>query len=132
MSLAKPNEVLKLIAKKTRNNINANFSQSILAILGTGHKKYKVYKEMTVKDLTQQLFEEEDFGFKYKAFSTRYNEKDIFVRIELYKLKNKDYIEFIKYKKNNYTIKLTDKGINYCSALIKNFYLPLEVEVDDF
>ena len=132
MSLAKPNEVLKLIAKKTRNNINANFSQSILAILGTGHKKYRVYKEMTVKDLTQQLFEEEDFGFKYKGYSTEYNEKDIFVRTELYKLKNKDYIEFIKYKKNNYTIKLTDKGLNYCIALIKNFYLPLEVEFDDF
>jgi hypothetical protein len=132
MNILKPNEVLKIIAKKSRNNIEPNLSQNILGILAEGHKKIGIYKQITVKDLTDQLFEEENFGFKYKGYSTEYNEKDLFVRTELYKLKNKDYIEFIKYKKNNYTIKLTDKGLNYCIALIKNFYLPLKVEVNDF
>ena len=132
MNILKPNEVLKIIAKKSKNNIEPNLAQSILGILATGHKKIGIYKQITVKDLTDQLFQEEDFGFKYKGYSTEYNEKDLFVRTELYKLKNKDYIEFIKYKKNNYTIKLTDKGLNYCIALIKNFYLPLKVEVNDF
>ena len=48
------------------------------------------------------------------------DEQDLNIRIELYKLKNKGYVNFENYKKDRYSVKSNLKGLEYCKSLAIN------------
>jgi len=130
------NEFHKLIAKKSNDPININLSCHIIFILGENYKKYKVFKHMTVLDIMNNIFKNKEIY----CDKLNHNEKDFFIRTELYKLKNKKHIIFHKYKKVNYTVQLTSKGLSYYKSLVINYlkkYYQIKgdvfrIEVDDF
>tara|TARA_R110000787_G_C13289228_1_gene433403 strand:- start:399 stop:824 length:426 start_codon:yes stop_codon:yes gene_type:complete len=135
------NEFHKLIAKKSNDPLNLNLSGHILFILAESYKKYKVFKHMTVLDITNNIFKaKESYGYYFKGYSSDHNEKDLFIRTELYKLKNKNYIKFNKYKKSNYTVQLTSDGLNYFKSIVCNYFIKkyqikgdvFRIEVNDF
>jgi|TARA_R110001583_G_scaffold83070_1_gene219751 hypothetical protein len=136
MNKLKNNEFHKLIAKKSNDPININLSGHIIFILGESYKKYKVFKHMTVLDITNNIFKTK----RIYCDKLDHNERDLFIRTELYKLKNKNYIKFNKYKKSNYTVQLTNKGLNYYKSLVINYltkYYQIKgdvfrIEVNDF
>ena len=136
MNKLKDNEFHKLIAKKSNDPININLSGHIIFILGESYKKYKVFKHMTVLDITNNIFKTKGVY----CDKLDHNEKDLFIRTELYKLENKNYIIFHKYKKVNYTVQLTNKGLNYYKSLVINYltkYYQIKgdvfrIEVNDF
>ena len=65
---------------------------------------------MLVSDLRNKIVEMKEFDLG----ETR-DKQDLNVRIELYKLKNKDYIHFEDYRKDRYT-KANLKGLEYCKT----------------
>ena len=81
--------IINLIARKTNKPFNKDLSHLILAILCENRKTIGVFKNMLVADIRNIIVnseEEIDLG------KTR-EEQDLRVRIELYKLKNKGYVE---------------------------------------
>ena len=101
--------IINLIARKTNKPFNKDLSHLILAILCENRKTIGVFKNMLVSDIRNKIVnseEEIDLG------KTR-EDQDLRVRIELYKLKNKGYVDFeYFYKKpfnNRYSVKANKK-----------------------
>ena len=108
--------IINLIARKTNKPFNKDLSHLILAILCENRKTIGVFKNMLVSDIRNKIVnseEEIDLG------KTR-EEQDLRVRIELYKLKNKGYVDFEYYKKDKYSVKANIKGLEFCKVLMIN------------
>tara|TARA_R100001163_G_scaffold27487_1_gene22237 strand:+ start:306 stop:731 length:426 start_codon:yes stop_codon:yes gene_type:complete len=115
------NDMIKLIGSKTNEPINKSLSHLILAILCENNKSIGVFKELTVASLREQIFKSnESIGFKYLGDKKLKDEQDFFIRIELYKLKNKGLISFKKLKHNFYTVQSNIKGLEFCKTLLLN------------
>ncbi len=111
--------IINLIARKTNKPFNKDLSHLILAILCENRKTIGVFKNMLVSDIRNKIVnseEEIDLG------KTR-EEQDLRVRIELYKLKNKGYVDFEYYKKDKYSVKSNIKGLEYCKTLLLNLMI---------
>ncbi len=100
--------IINLIARKTNQSFNKDLSQQILGILCENRKTIGVFKNMLVSDIRNQIVNTNEFDLG----KTR-DEQDLSIRIELYKLKNKGYVDFeYFYKKpfnNRYSVKANKK-----------------------
>ena len=103
----------------SKQPINKNISHLLLAILCKDRKKLGVFIEKTVPNLTSEVFMEEDIDYK-PLLDSEQKSKDLFIRTELYKLKEKGYVEFVSYKKDRYNVKANLKGLEYCKSLLLN------------
>ena len=95
--------------------INKKLSLQILGILCENRKSIGVFKNMLVSDLRNKIVEMSEFNLG----ETR-DKQDLNIRIELYKLKNKGYVDFENYKKDRYSVKSNLKGLEYCKSLAIN------------
>ena len=111
--------IINLIAKKTNKPLYKDLSQQILGILCENRKTIGVFKNMLVADIRDQIVRTNEFNLG----KTR-DEQDLKIRIELYKLKNKGYVDFeYFYKKpfnNRYSVKANIKGLEFCKVLMIN------------
>tara|TARA_R100001082_G_scaffold4256_1_gene3194 strand:+ start:202 stop:660 length:459 start_codon:yes stop_codon:yes gene_type:complete len=124
-------EILKYIRKSSFSPINKNLSQMILAILCDKRKKIGVFKQISVADIRDIIFSTEDndfIGFDNKGFKNKRDEQDLFIRIELYKLKNKGYVKFHPYRKRNYNVQSNIKGLEFCISLLMDSYKELTAD----
>ena len=110
--------VINLIARKTNQSFNKDLSQQILGILCENRKTIGVFKNMLVSDIRNQIVNTNEFDLG----KTR-DEQDLSIRIELYKLKNKGYVDFEYYKKDKYSVKSNIKGLEYCKTLLLNLLI---------
>ena len=108
-----------IVSKKP---INKDLSHLLLAILCKDRKKLGVFIEKTVPDLTKEVFMEDDIDYKPLLEHER-KSKDLFIRTELYKLKEKGYVNFVSYKKDRYNVKANLKGLEYCKTLLLNLII---------
>ena len=115
-------EVNHLIGSIVQKPINKDLSQLLLAILCKDRKKLGIFIEKTVPDLTKEVFMEDDIDYKPLLEHER-KSKDLFIRTELYKLKEKGYVEFVSYKKDRYNVKANLKGLEYCKSLLLNLMI---------
>ena len=106
----------------SKQPINKDLSHLLLAILCKDRKKLGVFIEKTVPNLTSEIFMEDYIGYEPLLNSER-KSKDLFIRTELYKLKEKGYVEFVSYKKDRYNVKANLKGLEYCKALVVNYMI---------
>ena len=107
--------IINLIAKKTNKPLYKDLSQQILGILCENRKTIGVFKNMLVADIRDQIVRTNEFNLG----ETR-DEQDLKIRIELYKLKNKGYVNFEYYKKDKYSVKANIKGLEFCKILMIN------------
>jgi hypothetical protein len=107
--------IINLIARKTNQSFNKDLSQQILGILCQNRKTIGVFKNMLVSDIRNQIVNTNEFDLG----KTR-DEQDLSIRIELYKLKNKGYVDFEYYKKDKYSVKSNIKGLEFCKVLLIN------------
>jgi hypothetical protein len=107
--------IINLIARKTNQSFNKDLSQQILGILCENRKTIGVFKNMLVSDIRNQIVNTNEFDLG----KTR-DEQDLSIRIELYKLKNKGYVDFEYYKKDKYSVKSNIKGLEFCKVLLIN------------
>jgi len=117
--------VINLIARKRNEPFNKDLIQLILAILCENRKTIGVFKNMLVVDIRNIIVnseEEIDLG------KTR-EEQDLRVRIELYKLKNKGYVDFEYYKKDKYSVKSNIKGLEFCKTLALNLMVDFGIDI---
>ena len=110
--------IINLIAKKTNKPLYKDLSQQILGILCENRKTIGVFKNMLVADIRDQIVRTNEFNLG----ETR-DEQDLKIRIELYKLKNKGYVNFEYYKKDKYSVKSNIKGLEYCKTLLLNLMI---------
>ena len=116
-------EVNRLIGSiVSKQPINKDLSHLLLAILCKDREKLGVFIEKTVPNLTSEIFMEDYIGYEPLLNSER-KSKDLFIRTELYKLKEKGYVEFVSYKKDRYNVKANLKGLEYCKALAVNYMI---------
>ena len=115
-------EVNHLIGSIVQKPINKDLSQLLLAILCKNRKKLGIFIEKTVPGLTKEVFMEDDIDYKPLLEHER-KSKDLFIRTELYKLKEKGYVEFVSYKKDRYNVKANLKGLEYCKSLLLNLMI---------
>ena len=115
-------EVNHLIGSIVQKPINKHLSHLLLAILCKDRKKLGIFIEKTVPDLTKEVFMEDDIDYKPLLEHER-KSKDLFIRTELYKLKEKGYVEFVSYKKDRYNVKANLKGLEYCKSLLLNLMI---------
>ena len=116
-------EVNRLIGSiVSKQPINKDLSHLLLAILCKDREKLGVFIEKTVPNLTSEIFMEDYIGYEPLLNSER-KSKDLFIRTELYKLKEKGYVEFVSYKKDRYNVKANLKGLEYCKALVVNYMI---------
>ena len=115
-------EVNHLIGSIVQKPINKDLSQLLLAILCKNRKKLGIFIEKTVPDLTKEVFMEDDIDYKPLLEHER-KSKDLFIRTELYKLREKGYVEFVSYKKDRYNVKANLKGLEYCKSLLLNLMI---------
>ena len=106
----------------SKQPINKDLSHLLLAILCKDRKKLGIFIEKTVPDLTKEVFMEDDIDYKPLLEHER-KSKDLFIRTELYKLREKGYVEFVSYKKDRYNVKANLKGLEYCKALLLNLMI---------
>ena len=114
----------------SKQPINKNLSHLLLAILCKDRKKIGIFIEKTVPDLTKEVFMEDDIDYKPLLEHER-KSKDLFIRTELYKLKEKGYVEFVSYKKDRYNVKANLKGLEYCKTLLINSLINLDIDVNN-
>ena len=107
--------IINLIARKTNQSFNKDLSKQILGILCENRKTIGVFKNMLVSDIRNQIVNTNEFDLG----KTR-DEQDLSIRIELYKLKNKGYVDFEYYKKDKYSVKSNIKGLEFCKVLLIN------------
>ena len=112
-------EVNHLIGSIVQKPINKHLSHLLLAILCKDRKKLGIFIEKTVPDLTKEVFMEDDIDYK-PLLEHEKKSKDLFIRTELYKLREKGYVEFVSYKKDRYNVKANLKGLEYCKSLLLN------------
>ena len=123
-------EVNHLIGSIVQKPINKHLSHLLLAILCKDRKKLGIFIEKTVPDLTKEVFMEDDIDYKPLLEHER-KSKDLFIRTELYKLKEKGYVEFVSYKKDRYNVKANFKGLEYCKTLLINLDIDVNnIEID--
>jgi hypothetical protein len=103
----------------SKQPINKNISHLLLAILCKDRKKLGVFIEKTVPNLTSEVFMEEEIDYK-PLLDSEQKSKDLFIRTELYKLKEKGYVNFVSYKKDRYNVQANLKGLEYCKSLLLN------------
>ena len=103
----------------SKHRINKNISHLLLAILCKDRKKLGVFIEKTVPNLTSEVFMEEDIDYK-PLLDSEQKSKDLFIRTELYKLKEKGYVNFVSYKKDRYNVQAYLKGLEFCKSLLLN------------
>ena len=115
-------EVNHLIGSIVQKPINKHLSHLLLAILCKDRKKLGIFIEKTVPDLTKEVFMEDDIDYKPLLEHER-KSKDLFIRTELYKLREKGYVEFVSYKKDRYNVKANLKGLEYCKSLLLNLMI---------
>ena len=115
-------EVNHLIGSIVQKPINKDLSQLLLAILCKNRKKLGIFIEKTVPGLTKEVFMEDDIDYKPLLEHER-KSKDLFIRTELYKLREKGYVEFVSYKKDRYNVKANLKGLEYCKSLLLNLMI---------
>ena len=115
-------EVNHLIGSIVQKPINKDLSQLLLAILCKDRKKLGIFIEKTVPGLTKEVFMEDDIDYKPLLEHER-KSKDLFIRTELYKLREKGYVEFVSYKKDRYNVKANLKGLEYCKSLLLNLMI---------
>ena len=100
--------IINLIAKKTNKPLYKDLSQQILGILCENRKTIGIFKNMLVADIRDQIVRTNEFNLGKTK-----DEQDLKIRIELYKLKNKGYVDFeYFYKKpfnNRYSVKANKK-----------------------
>tara|TARA_R100000541_G_scaffold312_1_gene1938 strand:- start:607 stop:1038 length:432 start_codon:yes stop_codon:yes gene_type:complete len=126
------NEMIKLIGSKANKPINKNLSHLILAILCENNKSIGIFKELNVASLREQIFKSnENVGFIYLGDKKLKDEQDLFIRIELYKLKNKNLVSFKKLKHNYYTVQSNIKGLEYCKTLLLNLMVDEGIDTED-
>jgi len=118
--------IINFIARKTNKPFDKDLSHLILAILCENRKSIGVFKNMLVSDIRNQIVNTKEFDLgKTKE------EQDLIVRIELYKLKNKGYIDFEYYKKDKYSIKSNLKGLKFCKTLLLNSMVNFGIDVSN-
>ena len=116
-------EVNRLIGSiVSKQPINKDLSHLLLAILCKDREKLGVFIEKTVPNLTSEVFMEDYIDYK-PLLNNEQKSKDLFIRTELYKLKEKGYVEFVSYKKDRYNVKANLKGLEYCKALAVNYMI---------
>ena len=115
-------EVNHLIGSIVQKPINKDLSQLLLAILCKNRKKLGIFIEKTVPDLTKEVFMEDDIDYE-PLLEHEKKSKDLFIRTELYKLREKGYVEFVSYKKDRYNVKANLKGLEYCKSLLLNLMI---------
>ena len=115
-------EVNHLIGSIVQKPINKHLSHLLLAILCKDRKKLGIFIEKTVPGLTKEVFMEDDIDYKPLLEHER-KSKDLFIRTELYKLREKGYVEFVSYKKDRYNVKANLKGLEYCKSLLLNLMI---------
>ena len=103
----------------SKQPINKNISHLLLAIFCKDRKKLGVFIEKTVPNLTSEVFMEEDIDYK-PLLDSEQKSKDLFIRTELYKLKEKGYVNYVSYKKDRYNVQANLKGLEYCISLLLN------------
>ena len=106
----------------SKQPINKDLSHLLLAILCKDRKKLGVFIEKTVPNLTSEVFMEDYIDYK-PLLDNEHKSRDLFIRTELYKLKEKGYVEFVSYKKDRYNVKANLKGLEYCKALAINYMI---------
>ena len=106
----------------SKQPINKDLSHLLLAILCKDRKKLGVFIEKTVPNLTSEVFMEDYIDYK-PLLDNEHKSRDLFIRTELYKLKEKGYVEFVSYKKDRYNVKANLKGLEYCKALAVNYMI---------
>ena len=114
----------------SKQPINKDLSHLLLAILCKDRKKLGVFIEKTVPNLTSEVFMEEDIDYK-PLLDSEQKSKDLFIRTELYKLKEKGYVEFVSYKKDRYNVKANLKGLEYCKALAVNYMIDADFNINN-
>ena len=114
----------------SKQPINKDLSHLLLAILCKDRKKLGVFIEKTVPNLTSEVFMEDYIDYKPLLNSER-KSKDLFIRTELYKLKEKGYVEFVSYKKDRYNVKANLKGLEYCKALAVNYMIDADFNINN-
>jgi hypothetical protein len=62
---------------------------------------------------------EENIDYK-PLLDSEQKSKDLFIRTELYKLKEKGYVNFVSYKKDRYNVQANLKGLEFCKSLLLN------------
>ena len=115
-------EVNHLIGSIVQKPINKDLSQLLLAILCKNRKKLGIFIEKTVPGLTKEVFMEDDIDYE-PLLEHEKKSKDLFIRTELYKLREKGYVEFVSYKKDRYNVKANLKGLEYCKSLLLNLMI---------
>ena len=119
-NIKKENKVKHLIGSLVNEpQKNHKLDREILAILCDNYFKYKVFIEKTTKDITKELLEfheKEYLGFKELLQNTEQSD-NLFVRTELYRLQRLGMVKFIHQSCTRYTIKATEKGLQYLITL---------------
>ena len=116
-------EVNRLIGSiVSKQPINKDLSHLLLAILCKDREKLGVFIEKTVPNLTSEIFMEDYIGYEPLLNSER-KSKDLFIRTELYKLKEKGYVNFVSYKKDRYNVQANLKGLEFCKARVVNYMI---------
>ena len=114
----------------SKQPINKDLSQLLLAILCKNRKKLGIFIEKTVPDLTKEVFMEDDIDYE-PLLEHEKKSKDLFIRTELYKLREKGYVEFVSYKKDRYNVKANLKGLEYCKALAVNYMIDADFNINN-
>ena len=115
-------EINHLIGSIVQQPINKDLGHLLLAILCEDRKKLGVFIERTIPDLTKEVFREDGIDYK-PLLDNEHKSRDLFIRTELYKLKEKGYVNFVSYKKDRYNVKANLKGLEYCKALLLNLII---------
>ena len=118
-NIEKDNKIKLMIGSLVAKPNNTKLDSEILCVLVESKHKQKVYVELLVVDLLNKILaynDRKELGFE-SILEDQKKSDNLYVRAELYKLKQQGLVEFKYYKNNRYTIKATDKGMNYFITL---------------
>ena len=118
-NIQKENKVKLMIGSLVAKANNLKLDSEILCVLVESKHKQKVFVELLVVDLLNKILNYSDR--KYLDFESILEDQkksdNLYVRAELYKLRQQGYVEFKYYKNNRYTVKATEKGMNHFITL---------------